>query len=65
MKQALAAFALFFSLAALCAAQAGKVETLGALTDSSVPEAVRNALDAKGYRVVVDDGSAACELWLR
>jgi hypothetical protein len=52
-------------LPALCQAQAGKVETLGPLTDSTVPEAVRKAVDTKGYRVVLDDGSTAAELWLR
>ena len=49
----------------LCLAQAGKVETLGPLTDSSVPEAVRKVLDNKGYRATLDDGSVACEIWLR
>ena len=42
-----------------------KVEKLGPLTDSSVPEAVRKALEPAGYRVILADGSVACELWLR
>jgi hypothetical protein len=48
----------------ICIAQAGKVEVVGP-PDSSVPEAVRNALETKGYRVRLDDGTTACEIWLR
>lgn len=49
----------------LCGAQAGKVEIIAALTDSAVPEAVRQTLDAKGYRLTLDDPNPACELWVR
>ena len=56
-------FILLFSLP--CAAQTGKVESVGPLTDEAVPEAVRQALDTKGYRVTLDDASPACELWIR
>ena len=52
-------------VSSLCAAQNGKVETTGPLTETSVPEAVRQALDSKGYRVLLDDGSFVCELWMR
>jgi hypothetical protein len=61
-------FALFLSLVAASLpgfAQNGKIETLPALADKSVSEPVRQALDAKGYKVLLDDGSDACELWLR
>lgn len=46
-------------------AQAGKVEPLGPLTESSVPEAVRSALSAKGYRITPDDATPAIEIWYR
>ena len=46
-------------------AQSGKVESLGPLTESKVPEAVRKVLDNKGYRIALADGSVACEIWLR
>ncbi|HKN35300.1 MAG TPA: hypothetical protein VJX16_18810 [Terriglobales bacterium] len=52
-------------VSSLCAAQNGKVETTGPLTETSVPEAVRQALDSKGYRVLLDDGTPVCELWVR
>jgi hypothetical protein len=66
-KSAVAWFAIIFILVVpvLCGAQAGKVESIGALTDSAVPEAVRQALDAKGYRLTLDDPTPACELWVR
>jgi hypothetical protein len=42
-----------------------KVETIAALSDASVSEGVRGALDAKGLRVVGADGKAVCEVWFR
>ncbi len=48
-----------------CAAQSGKVESLGPLADSSVPDAVRQSLDTKGYRLTLDDPKSTIELWLR
>jgi hypothetical protein len=51
--------------AAVCDAQNGKVESIGPLTDTAVPEAVRQVLDAKGYRLTLDDPAPACELWIR
>jgi len=35
------------------------------LTDSSVPGAVRETLDAKGYRLTLDEPAPARELWIR
>src|SRR5581483_10311714 len=43
---------------------AGKVESIGALTEASVPETIRGALEPAGYRVTLADGSTV-ELWLR
>ncbi len=55
--------ALFISLIAACfAVAAEKVEPAPALPDS-VPSAVRNALEAKGYRVT-SEGSPVADLWL-
>jgi hypothetical protein len=52
-------------LSLMCIAQNSKVESTGALTDSAVPEAVRQSLEAKGYRLRLDDPKPVCELWLR
>jgi len=54
-----------FGLSLLCAAQTGKVESIGPLTDSSVPRAVLETLEAKGYRLTLDEPAPACELWIR
>src|SRR5438132_12610653 len=53
------------ALSLICTAQSGKIETLGPLTETSVPDAVRQTLDSKGYRVLLDESTPACELWLR
>ena len=66
LRYLLGALALLFVAASLPGfAQNGKVETLPALADKSVSEAVRQSLDTKGYKVLLDDGTNACELWLR
>ena len=54
-----------FVLSLACAAQNGKVETVGPLTDNAVPEGVRQILDAKGYRLTLDGEASTCELWVR
>ena len=59
------AVGLIFGLSLVCAAQNGKVETVGPLTDNTIPEGVRQALDSKGYRLTLDGGVPACELWVR
>ena len=56
---------LVLELSLFCAAQQGKVEKLGTLADNSVSETVRQTLDSTGYRVLLDDGSPVCELWIR
>lgn len=40
-----------------------KVESIGALTDEKVPEAVRKALDSRGLRVIDDKGKPFVEIW--
>lgn len=53
-------------LQTITAKQGGyKVEAIGALTASSVAEAVRTALDSKGVRVISGDGKPLCEIWFR
>lgn len=42
-----------------------KTESIGALTETSVSEPVRTALESKGTRVVDDKGKVLCEIWLR
>jgi len=64
MRRLFAALLLLGS-ACLCAAQAGKVETLGPPKDGTIPDGLRNVLDVAGHRVIVGDGSIACEIWLR
>jgi hypothetical protein len=50
---------------ALCsAAQNGKVEPGATLSDASVSDAVKKAVEPKGYHVTLDDGSVL-DLWLR
>ena len=48
-----------------CWAQAGRVEPIGPLTDSVVPEAVRQQLAPKGYRIALDEPAPSVEIWYR
>ncbi|HXW91329.1 MAG TPA: hypothetical protein VEK33_12345 [Terriglobales bacterium] len=62
---ALATIALLLMQPLRCAAQSGKVESIGSLTGNAVSQQVRQSLEAKGYRLTLDDPKPACELWLR
>jgi len=46
-------------------AQGGRVEMIGPLTEPSVPESVRRALEPRGYRVLQADGRIVCDVWFR
>jgi hypothetical protein len=65
-NRTLALAALFLSLTPiLFAAPVGKVEPIGALTDSAASDALKKAVEPTGYRVLLDDGSEWCKIWLR
>ena len=64
-KALLPTIGLVLVLSLLSAAQNGKAESTRPLTDSAVPEKVRESLNDKGYRLTLDDPKPACELWLR
>jgi hypothetical protein len=58
--------ALFLALALPVAVFAdGKVEAIGPLADGGVSESVKKLLEQKGYRVTLDDGTVAAEIYLR
>lgn len=46
-------------------ADSGKVEPIGAFSDAGASDALKKALEPKGYRVTLADGSVLCEIWLR
>jgi hypothetical protein len=52
-------------LSAFSAAQTGKVDLIGPATNANISDAVKKTLDSKGYRATLDDGTVACEIWLR
>ncbi|HEV3513903.1 MAG TPA: hypothetical protein VGS05_19505 [Candidatus Sulfotelmatobacter sp.] len=64
-KALLATIGLVLIFSLLSAAQTGKVEITGPLTDTAVPEQIRQSLQDTGYRLILDDPKPACELWLR
>lgn len=49
----------------LSALASAKIETANRPANSAVPDAVWQVLDPKGYHVVLDDGTVACDIWLR
>ena len=58
---------LLLLLGSLSSALAGtaKVERVDRPKATPVPEAVWKALDPQGYRVMLEDGSQLCDIWLR
>lgn len=59
------AASLLFLTPLLLAAPAGKVEAIGPLTDAAASDALKKAVEPTGYRVLLDDGSEWCKIWLR
>ncbi|MCU1266126.1 MAG: hypothetical protein JWM21_2444 [Acidobacteria bacterium] len=60
----LAFFFLLLTISLPVLADGGKVESIGAFADASASEGLKKALDPKGYRVLLADGSVLCEIWL-
>ena len=56
---------LLVLLTLAASAQSAKVEPVGALADSSAAESLKKAVEEKGYRVTLPDGTVVCDLWLR
>jgi hypothetical protein len=46
-------------------ADGNKVEAIGALTDQTASQSLRDAMEPKGYRVILSDGSNQCDIWFR
>lgn len=59
----LAAILFLFIFAPRALADGHKVETIGALTEAKVAEALRVAVSDKGLRVADDKGKVVCEVW--
>jgi hypothetical protein len=57
--------AVVITSASACYGQGSAVETIGALGDSAVPAPVRQTLEPKGYRILLDDGKPQYDIWLR
>ena len=64
IKNLLVTFLLLF-LVTPAFADNFKVESIAALKDAAVAEAVRNAMEDKGLRVSDDKGKTVCDLWFR
>src|SRR5215472_2347458 len=43
----------------------GKIEPVGAFADAAASDALKKALEPKGYRVSTADGTVLCDIWLR
>ncbi|HEX9000371.1 MAG TPA: hypothetical protein VGB07_10770 [Blastocatellia bacterium] len=65
MVKQLFAFLLLFAFAPLALAEDYKVESIGALTETKIAEAIRKAVEEKGLRVVDPKGKVVCEIWFR
>ena len=64
-KPSLAAIAFLLMASWPSAAQSGRLESIGPLTDNAVSQQVRDSLEPRGYRLTLDGPKSFCELWLR
>jgi hypothetical protein len=65
MVKQLFAFLLLFAFTPLAFADDYKVESIGALTETKVAEALRKTVVEKGLRVMDGKGKTICEVWFR
>ena len=66
MRRRFFAFILFTTLLSLSAfAGNNKLEPVGAFSDAAASDGLKKALEEKGYRVTLSDGTTLCDIWLR
>ena len=65
IRRIVSAASLCILLSAIAVADGGKLETIGPFSGEGASDSLKNALEAQGQRVVLSDGSAVCEIWLR
>ncbi|HXM34630.1 MAG TPA: hypothetical protein VN920_05550 [Pyrinomonadaceae bacterium] len=56
---------LFLTIPFTVLAESGKLEPIGAFAEASASDSLKKALEPKGNRVRLADGSILCEIWLR
>src|ERR1700716_4117438 len=61
----LALFFLSLTISFGIHAEGGKVEAIGAFNDAAASDSLKKALEPKGHRITLADGSVLCEIWLR
>ena len=64
-RKVLALFLLSLAIPLTVLADSEKVEVIGGFTDASASDSLKKALEPKGYRVSLADGTVLCEIWLR
>lgn len=66
MRRRIFAFSVIFSLLSISVfAGSNKLEPVGAFSDAAASDALKKAIEEKGYRVTLSDGTTLCDIWLR
>ena len=65
IRRIVSAASLCILLSVVAVGDGGKLETIGPFSGEGASESLKNALESQGQRVVLPDGSAVCEVWLR
>lgn len=58
-------FLLLLLLTSSALAGSAKVERTGRPASPAIPDSIWKVLDPEGYRVILEDGSELCDIWLR
>jgi hypothetical protein len=64
-RNLIAAVALLVTIAVAALADGGKVEATGAFANAAASDSVKKAIEEKGNRISLPDGTVVCEIWLR
>lgn len=65
MRLRIFAFVVVLTCFVSAVANGNKLEPAGAFADPSASQSLRDALEPNGHRVILEDGNAHCEIWLR
>ncbi len=65
MRKVTGILILIFLWTVLASANGVKLEPTGALADAGASQSLKDALEATGHRVILEDGSHYCDIWLR
>lgn len=65
MRIRIFSIALILFIVGVATANGNKLEPVGSFSDAAASQSLRDSLEPSGHRVILEDGNALCDIWLR